>query len=228
MAPAPIDEVVATIKSEMPDLVFAPHVETASGMILPTDYMKAVADAVHSVGGMFVLDCVASGTIWVDMKDVGVDVLISAPQKGWSASPCGGLVMLGAEAKEGEGGWQSIGDLGYLDEEGYLYLVERRTDMIVAGGANVYPAEVENVLYELEAIREVAVIGVPNERWGETGCAVVALQEGAELSAEDILGHCRPHLARFKQPNHVVFVDALPRNATGKVLKFELRQTIEV
>lgn len=100
MAPAPIDEVVATIKSEMPDLVFAPHVETASGMILPQDYMKAVADAVHSVGGLFVLDCVASGTIWVDMKAAGVDVLISAPQKGWSASPCCGLVMLSEGAKE--------------------------------------------------------------------------------------------------------------------------------
>lgn len=100
MAPAPIDEVVATIKSEMPDLVFAPHVETASGMILPPDYLRAVADAVHSVGGLFVLDCVASGTIWVDMEEAGVDILISAPQKGWSASPCGGLVMLSAGAKE--------------------------------------------------------------------------------------------------------------------------------
>jgi aspartate aminotransferase-like enzyme len=100
MAPAPIDEVVATIKSEMPDLVFAPHVETASGMILPPDYLRAVADAVHAVGGLFVLDCVASGTIWVDMKAAGVDILISAPQKGWSASPCGGLVMLSAAAKE--------------------------------------------------------------------------------------------------------------------------------
>ncbi|MBT5051504.1 MAG: alanine--glyoxylate aminotransferase family protein [Rhodospirillaceae bacterium] len=100
MAPAPIDEVVATIKSEMPDLVFAPHVETASGMILPPDYLRAVADAVHAVGGLFVLDCVASGTIWVDMEEAGVDILISAPQKGWSASPCGGLVMLSAGAKE--------------------------------------------------------------------------------------------------------------------------------
>ncbi len=93
-APAPIEEVVATIKTEKPDLVFAPHVETASGIILPDNYMKAVADAVHSVGGMFVLDCIASGTVWVDMESSGVDVLISAPQKGWSASPCCALVML--------------------------------------------------------------------------------------------------------------------------------------
>ena len=97
-APAPIDEVVATIKAEKPDMVFAPHVETASGMILPDDYLKAVADAVHSVGGIFVLDCIASGTVWVDMKTVGVDILISAPQKGWSASPCAALVMLNNDA----------------------------------------------------------------------------------------------------------------------------------
>ncbi len=93
-APAPIEEVVATIKAEKPDVVFAPHVETSSGMILPNDYIKAVADAVHSVGGMMVLDCIASGTIWVDMEACGVDVLISAPQKGWSGSPCCALVML--------------------------------------------------------------------------------------------------------------------------------------
>ena len=97
-APAPIDEVVATIKAEKPDMVFAPHVETASGMILPDDYLKAVADAVHSVGGLFVLDCIASGTVWVDMKAVGIDILISAPQKGWSASPCAALVMLNNDA----------------------------------------------------------------------------------------------------------------------------------
>lgn len=97
-APAPIDEVVATILSEKPQMVFAPHVETASGMLLPNDYLKAVAEAVHSVGGLFVLDCVASGTLWVDMKELGIDVLISAPQKGWSASPCAALVMLSNNA----------------------------------------------------------------------------------------------------------------------------------
>ncbi len=93
-APAPIDEVVAKIKAEGPAAVFAPHVETSSGMILPDDYLRAVADAVHSVGGLFILDCIASGCIWVDMAATGVDVLISAPQKGWSASPCAGLVMM--------------------------------------------------------------------------------------------------------------------------------------
>lgn len=97
-APAPIETVVQTIADEKPQIVFAPHVETASGMLLPDDYIKAMADAVHAVGGLLVLDCIASGTLWVDMKALGVDVLISAPQKGWSASPCAGLVMLGEEA----------------------------------------------------------------------------------------------------------------------------------
>ena len=99
-APAPIDEVVARIKDERPDVVFAPHVETASGMILPDDYLKAVADAVHAVGGIFVLDCIASGCAWVDMKATGVDVLISAPQKGWSAQPSAGLVMMNETARD--------------------------------------------------------------------------------------------------------------------------------
>jgi aspartate aminotransferase-like enzyme len=99
-APADINEVVDMIKMKKPNLVFAPHVETASGIILPDDYIRSVADAVHSVGGMFVLDCIASGAIWVDMEDSGVDILISAPQKGWSASPAFGLVMLSAKANE--------------------------------------------------------------------------------------------------------------------------------
>ncbi len=93
-APCPVDEVVKSIRDERPDVVFAPHVETSSGIMLPDGYMKAVADATHEVGALFVLDCIASGTVWVDMNDIGVDVLISAPQKGWSASPSAGLVML--------------------------------------------------------------------------------------------------------------------------------------
>ncbi len=97
--PPPIDEVVATIAAQKPDLVFAPHVETSSGIVLPDDYLKAVGDAVHAVGGLFVLDCIASGALWVDMQACGIDVLISAPQKGWSASPCCALVMLSEAAQ---------------------------------------------------------------------------------------------------------------------------------
>ena len=99
-APPNIDEVVELIKKRKPHMVFAPHVETSSGIILPDDYIRSIAAAVHSVGGMFVLDCIASGAIWIDMKDCGVDVLISAPQKGWSASPAFGMVMLSSDAAE--------------------------------------------------------------------------------------------------------------------------------
>ncbi|RBW61866.1 aminotransferase class V-fold PLP-dependent enzyme [Ruegeria sp. A3M17] len=98
-APAPIDEVVSTIREQRPDVVFAPHVETSAGVILPDDYVTAMAAAAHEVGALLVLDCIASGCAWVDMKATGVDVLISAPQKGWSASPCAGLVMLSERAK---------------------------------------------------------------------------------------------------------------------------------
>lgn len=98
-APAPLDEVLTTIAEQKPQVVFAPHVETSSGMILPDDYLRAVSDAVHAVGGLFVLDCIASGTLWVDMQACGIDVLISAPQKGWSASPCCALVMLSDAAQ---------------------------------------------------------------------------------------------------------------------------------
>ena len=99
-APAPIAEVTAAIAAEKPALVFAPHVETAAGMILPDDYLKAVADAVHAVGGLLVLDCIASGAMWVDMKATGVDVLISAPQKGWSSSPACAMVMMSERARQ--------------------------------------------------------------------------------------------------------------------------------
>ncbi len=98
-APAPIDDVVAAIREQRPDVVFAPHVETSAGVILPDDYVSAMAAAAHEVGALMVLDCIASGCVWVDMKATGVDVLISAPQKGWSASPCAGLVMLSERAE---------------------------------------------------------------------------------------------------------------------------------
>lgn len=99
-APCPAEEVAAAIRAEKPKVVFAPHVETASGIILPDDYLRTVADAAHQVGALFVLDCVASGAMWVDMQATGVDVLISAPQKGWSGSPCCAMVMLSERARQ--------------------------------------------------------------------------------------------------------------------------------
>jgi len=97
-APCPIEQVTASIRANKPAVVFAPHVETSCGLMLPDSYIKALAAAVHEVGGLLVIDCIASGTIWLDMKELGIDVLLSAPQKGWSASPCCGLVMLSARA----------------------------------------------------------------------------------------------------------------------------------
>ncbi|TAE10736.1 MAG: aminotransferase class V-fold PLP-dependent enzyme, partial [Bacteroidetes bacterium] len=94
-----VDEAVAAIREHRPDVVFAPHVETSAGMLLPDGYLAAVADAVHAHGGLFVLDCVASGSMWVDMRATGVDVIVSAPQKGWSSTPCAGLVMLSERAR---------------------------------------------------------------------------------------------------------------------------------
>ena len=114
-APAPIEEVTAAIAEHRPQLVFAPHVETSAGMLLPDAYLAAVADAVHAVGGLFVLDCIASGALWVDMDRLGIDVLLSAPQKGWSASPCCALVMLspaGRAAVEASSSTSFACDLG--------------------------------------------------------------------------------------------------------------------
>jgi long-chain acyl-CoA synthetase len=127
-----------------------------------------------------------------------------------------------AEAVDPEG-WFRSGDAGYLDDDGYLYIHDRVKDMIVSGGENVYPAEVENVLMSYEGISDVAVIGVPHERWGETAKAVVVRAPAADPTPEDIIAFARERLARFKCPTSVDFVDVLPRNPSGKVLKKDLR-----
>ena len=131
--PCPIDEVVATIAREKPDVVFAPHVETAAGMILPDDYLRAVSDAVHAVGGLFVLDCIASGAMWVDMEATGVDVLVSAPQKGWSGSPCCAMVMLSERARAAIDGTTSTSFA--CDLKKWLQIMET-----YEGGAHMYHA----------------------------------------------------------------------------------------
>jgi len=123
-------------------------------------------------------------------------------------------------------GWLKTGDAARMDEDGYYYIVDRWKDMYISGGENVYPAEVEEVLYQLPAIVEVAVIGVADDKWGEVGCAVVVHKESESLTETEILAHCSGKLARYKQPNSVVFIEALPRNATGKVLKHQLRDEL--
>ncbi len=128
-----------------------------------------------------------------------------------------------ANASSFTDGWLHTGDTVRVDEDGFYYIVDRTKDMYISGGENVYPAEVENVLYQLDAIAEAAVIGVPDDRWGETGLAVVVLKASAAASEAEIMAHCRERLSRFKCPKGVVFIDALPRNATGKVHKPTLR-----
>jgi fatty-acyl-CoA synthase len=120
-------------------------------------------------------------------------------------------------------GWLHTGDACRMDEEGFVYIVDRWKDMYISGGENVYPAEVENVLFQLPQVADAAIIGVPNERWGEVGMAIVVRKEGQSLEEGDIIRHCLGKLAKFKVPQSVTFVDVLPRNATGKVLKRELR-----
>ena len=122
-----------------------------------------------------------------------------------------------------EGRWLKTGDAARIDDEGFVYIVDRWKDMYISGGENVYPAEVENVLYQLPQVAEAAIIGVPDDRWGEVGLAVVALQPGAELDRAALQQYCAERLAKFKVPNDIAIVEALPRNATGKVLKRELR-----
>jgi aspartate aminotransferase-like enzyme len=151
-APAPIEEVVATILERKPAVVFAPHVETSAGMRLPDDYLRRVADAVHEVGGLFVLDCIASGTIWVDMAATGVDVLVSAPQKGWSGPPCCAFVMLSERARAAIDGTTSTSFA--CDLKKWLQIMEA-----YEGGAHAYHAtmptdtlaKVRDVMFEARA-----------------------------------------------------------------------------
>jgi len=159
-APAPLDEVIATIERERPALVFAPHVETASGILLPDDYLESVADATHTAGGLCVLDAVASGALWVDMRALGIDVLISAPQKGWSAPPSSALVMLGERALDRIGNTRStsfaadlsrwLAIMGAYENGGHAYHATLPTDAL----ARFRDSMRETVAEGLEVTRE--------------------------------------------------------------------------
>lgn len=119
--------------------------------------------------------------------------------------------------------WLHSGDAGTVDDDGCIYIVDRYKDMYISGGENVYPAEVEQVLYQIEGVAEAAVIGMPDERWGESGLAILVLKADCTIAAGTVITHCQAHLAKFKVPKQVAFIDVLPRNAAGKVLKRELR-----
>lgn len=157
--PAPIAEVTAAIAREKPAVVFAPHVETAAGMMLPDDYLKAVADAVHAVGGLLVLDCIASGAMWVDMHATGVDVLISAPQKGWSSSPCCAMVMMSQRARQAIDATQST--TFAMDLKKWLQVMET-----YEGGGHMYHTTLPtDALVRLrDAMRETEAYGFAKVR----------------------------------------------------------------
>ena len=123
-----------------------------------------------------------------------------------------------------QNGWFYTGDAGYLDKDGYLYIHDRIKDMIVSGGENVYPAEVENALFDHKAVGDAAVIGIPDEKWGEAVKAIIVLKPGASATEEDIIAHSRTKIAGYKVPKSIDFTDVLPRNPSGKILKRELRK----
>jgi long-chain acyl-CoA synthetase len=159
--------------------------------------------------------------------DTGEDAALGAVGEVWTRSPYN---MAGYWRKPEETvatidgtGWLRTGDAGYLDAEGYLYLHDRMKDMIVSGGENIYPAEVENVLLFHQSVADAAVIGVPDEKWGETVKAIVVLAPGAPWDGDAIITHCRANLAHYKCPTSVDVIDVLPRNPSGKILKRELR-----
>ncbi|MCW5615559.1 MAG: alanine--glyoxylate aminotransferase family protein [Rhodocyclaceae bacterium] len=204
-APAPIEEVVARIREDRPEMVFAPHVETAAGMMLPDDYLKAVADAVHEVGGLFVLDCIASGTIWVDMQATGVDILISAPQKGWSGSPCCAFVALSAEARKRIDATTSTSFA--CDLRKWLQIMEA-----YEGGGHAYHATMPT-----DALGRVRDVMLETEQYGfdkvkaeqlELGQRVRALLEGKGFPSVSAKG--------FQAPGVVVSYTDDPEIQSGK------------
>ena len=169
--PAPIAEVVAKIAAEKPAVVFAPHVETAAGMILPDDYLRAVSDAVHAVGGLFVLDCIASGAMWVDMAATGVDVLVSAPQKGWSSSPCCAMVMLSERARAAIDGTTSTSFS--VDLKKWLQIMET-----YESGAHAYHATMPT-----DALTRLAEVMLETEAYGFERVKNEQQQLGANVRA---------------------------------------------
>ena len=204
-APPPVDGVVAAIRAEKPAVVFAPHVETAAGLILPDDYLRAVADATHEGGGLFVLDCIASGAMWVDMRATGVDVLVSAPQKGWSGSPCCAFVMLSDRARERIDGTTSTSYAADLKK--WLQVMET-----YEGGSHVYHTTMptDALARTRDAMQETRARGFANLRaeQEQIGAAVRALLERH--------GYKSVAAAGFKAPCVVVSYTDDPGLASSK------------
>ena len=204
-APVPIEEVETVIRREKPDLVFAPHVETASGMVLPDDYLKRVGAAVHAHGGLFVLDCVASGALWVDMPACGVDILLTAPQKVWSSTPCAALVMLDAEA---------LRRLDATQSSSFAADLKRWHQIMKAyeGGGHMYHATMPtDALVRLrDAMNDTVAVGLENLR-----TAQIALGAGVRRMLE-ANGFPSVAAAPFASPTVVVSYTTDPEIASAK------------
>lgn len=213
-SPAPLQDVVAAIWEKKPAVVFAPHVETASGMLLPDDYLRTVADAVHQVGGLFVLDCIASGAIWVDMRATGVDVLISAPQKGWSSSPCCAMVCFSERARAAIDGTASTSFA--MDLKKWLQIMET-----YEGGAHMYHATMPtDALTRLrDTMQETRAAGFARMKaqQEDLGRKVRALFESRGLPSVAAEG--------FKAPGVVVSYTSDPELQSGKKFLGEGLQT---
>ncbi len=192
----------------------------------PTCLIIPAADAFRKAGSA------GKAAVHVEVRvvdDDGRDVPPEAIGEVWTRGPnlfSGYWQRPEATAEAFSGDWFKTGDLARIDAEGFVYIVDRKKDMIISGGENIYPAEVEDVLYRHPAVAEATVIGVPHERWGEVPQALVVVKPGAALSADELIAFCGDKLARYKIPRSVQFVDVLPRNAAGKVLKRVLREQV--
>lgn len=174
-------------------------------------------------------ECAGRPYFNVDMRIVGLNDEDLPPDSLGEIVVRGPGVMMGywnrpeATAETIKDGWLYSGDIGKLDKDGYIYIIDRRKDMILSGGENVYPAEIERIIMELPAVAETAVIGVPDEKWGEVPKAFIVTREDMKVSPEEIIAYCRSKLAGYKVPKQVEYLDTLPRNPSGKVLKKNLR-----
>jgi acyl-CoA synthetase (AMP-forming)/AMP-acid ligase II len=188
---------------------------------------------------------VPAHAVLTKMGSVGVpffhtDVRVAAAGGGFAAAGETGEVLIRAphvisgywhnpeaSADAIRDGWLHTGDVGRMDEDGFLYLVDRKHDMIISGGENIYPTEIERALIEHADVADAVVVGLPDQRWGEIVCAAVQTKQGRAIDSEALVAYCRTRLAGYKIPRRIVFVDAIPRNATGKAMRRELRRQLE-
>ena len=210
------------------------HQYHEAGIVLQQGFgMSEAAPSIATLSADLALS--KAGSIGKAVFHLEVGIMDEAMQP-LPAGEVGELVMRGPNIMQGywnrpeateeafSGGWFHSGDLAYMDKEGDLFIVERKKDMFISGGENVYPAEVENVIFELPQVSEAAVIGIKDPKWGEVGKAVVVLKPGQQLTAEQVIAHLKERLAKYKIPKSVSFTGVLPRNAAGKVLKTQLRE----